>query len=193
MNSKLRKEFEVELFLNHCQTLQAEIISLGYLGFHLSNLETETPFLDLYSSFSGDSILESKKMAECYQIVYCFENDLREIVTDIMNENFGHNWWENKVSASIKGSVTKRRDEEMENIYFKRSDEPLFYTTLGELKRIILDNVEVFEIHFRNEPFIKSMLHSINRLRIVVGHNCLLENLDIQALSQNIGRWYTIK
>ena len=193
MNSKQKKEFEVELFFSRCQTMQSEIIDFNSLGIELANLDTETPFSELYNSFSGELISESVKMADCYRIIYCFENDLREIVTDVMYENFGEKWWEEKVSRGIRGEIKERQDNEMQSIFFKRSDEPIFYTTLGELQEIILNNVNVFEVHFRNELFIKIILKQINRLRIVIGHNCLLVNLDIQELSQSIERWYTIK
>ena len=122
-----------------------------------------------------------------------FENDLREIINDVMDESFGPEWWEQKVRDSIKNDVKKRRDAEKNSVYFARVDDPLYFTTLGELKEILSDNYEVFTNHFRSQKFVEELLFQINRLRIVVGHNCMLEEMDMTTLMQNIERWYKIK
>lgn len=132
-------------------------------------------------------------MSEYYQLLYCCENDVRKIINDVMGENFGTDWWDQKVRRNIQDDVNKRQEAEKNSVFFARVDDPLYFTTLGELKEIISDNFEVFINHFRSKKFVEELLFQINRLRIVVDHNYMLEEMDIATLKQNVERWYKIK
>ena len=193
MMSKEQKEFQVELFFNRARMMQNDILDLSHLGFSLDQLQNEKKRSEILQSFPEQLLKESKDMSTCYQVLYCFENDLRKIINDIMDESFGENWWDKNVRQGIKDDVKKRQKAEKNSVYFARVDDPLYFTTLGELKEIISDSYDVFTNHFRSQKFVEELLFQINRLRIVVGHNCMLEELDMTTLMQNIERWYKIK
>lgn len=193
MNKSQKKEFELDLFLSRVQRLQNNILDLNDHGFTLENLQQESRTSEILDIFPDNLLKESIDMSECYQILYCFENDVRKIINDVMDETFGPEWWDTHVRESIKTEVKKRRIAEQNSVYYSRGDDPLYFTTLGELKEIIIDNYENFTNHFRSKPFVEELLFQINRLRIVVGHNYVLEDLDISTLKQNIERWYTVK
>ena len=193
MSNILKKEFEMDLFLSRVRRLQNDIINLKHLGYSIDNLQKESKTLDILQSFPENLLQESTEMSECYQILYCFENDVRTIINDIMKENFGSDWWDQCVRDSIKLDVRRNQEAEQNSVYYGRIDEPLYFTTLGDLKEIIKDNYDNFIDHFRSKRFVDELLFQINRLRVVVGHNCMLEEMDITTLKQNIERWYTIK
>lgn len=193
MATKEQKEFQIELFLNRARVIQNDILDLSHLGFSLVGLQNEQEGLNILQSFPEKLLKESHDMSECYQILYCFENDLRKIINDIMDESFGANWWDQTVRQGIKDDVKKRQEAEKNSVFFARVDDPLYFTTLGELKEIISDSYEAFTNHFRSQKFVEELLFQINRLRIVVGHSCMLEEMDMTTLKQNIERWYKIK
>lgn len=195
MSSKERKEFQLEIFLSRARRIQNDILDLSHLGFSLDGLQdkNEQESIEILQAFPEQLLKESHDMSSCYQILYCFENDLRKIINDVMEDSFGTNWWEQKVRNNIKIDVRKRQEAEKNSVFFARVDDPLYFTTLGELKEIISDNYDVFANHFRSQKFVEELLFQINRLRIVVGHNCMLEEMDMTTLRQNIERWYRIK
>ena len=193
MSKNPKKELEVDIFLSRIKRLQNDILDLNHLGFSLENLQNESQTLAILQRFPENLLKESIEMSDCYQIIYCFENDLRKIINDVMEEDYGSDWWKDHVRESIKNEVQKRKTAEQNSLYFGRGDDPLYFTTLGELKEIIMDNYENFSNHFRSKPFVEELLFQINRLRIVVGHNYMLEEMDITTLKQHVERWYTIK
>ena len=195
MSSKERKEFQLEIFLSRARRIQNDILDLSHLGFSLVGLQNknEQESIEILQAFPEQLLKESHDMSSCYQILYCFENDLRKIINDVMEDSFGTNWWKQKVRNNIKTDVRKRQEAEKNSVFFARVDDPLYFTTLGELKEIISDNYDAFANHFRSQKFVEELLFQINRLRIVVGHNCMLEEMDMTTLRQNIERWYKIK
>jgi len=193
MSNERRKEYQIELFLSRSQRIQNDILGLSHLGFSLENLKNESKTIEILQSFPEKLLKESMDMSDCYQILYCFENDLREVINDIMHENYGDDWWEQHVIQKIKDDVKKRQGAEKDSVYYGRVDDPLYFTTLGEIKEIITGNYDIFTNHFRSKKFVDELLFQINRLRVVVGHSCMLEEMDVTTLKQNIERWYTIK
>lgn len=192
LNSQ-QKEFQLDLFLSRVQRIQNDILDLEHLGYSIDNLQKETKTIEILQSFPEDLLKESIDMSDCYQILYCFENDLRKVINDVMYESIGSDWWKNCVRQSIKDDVKRNQTAEQNSVYYGRIDDPLYFTTLGDLKEIVTDNYEHFENYFRSKRFVDELLFQINRLRVVVGHNCMLEDMDINTLKQHIERWYTIK
>ena len=193
MSKSQQKEFQLDLFLSRVQRMQNDILDLEHLGYSIDNLQRETKTLEILQSFPEDLLKESMDMSDCYQILYCFENDLRKVISDVMLESIGSDWWEQCVRQSIRDDVKRNQTAEQNSVYYGRIDDPLYFTTLGDLKEIVTENYEYFENYFRSKRFVDELLFQINRLRVVVGHNCMLENMDIKTLKQNIERWYTIK
>lgn len=188
-----KREYQIELFLSRSQRMQNDILDLSHLGVSLDIIQSKSKTLEILQSFPEKLLKESMNMSDCYQILYCFENDVREIVNDIMYQSYGDNWWDAHVIQKIQDEVKKRQNAEKDSVYFGRVDDPLYFTTLGELKEIITGNYEIFTNLFRSKRFVDELLFQINRLRIVVGHNCMLEDMDVTTLKQNIERWYTVK
>ncbi|MCA9812153.1 MAG: hypothetical protein KC483_04745 [Nitrosarchaeum sp.] len=186
-------EYQIELFLSRVRRIQSELQDLEYLGFSVDNLQSNSATYDILQSFPDELLKESSEMSECYQILFCFENDVRKVVGDVMKDKFGSDWWDQKVRSGTKTEVKGRQEAEKNSVFFARIDDPLYFTTLGELKEIISDNFEYFTNHFRSRKFVEELLFQINRLRIVVGHSCMLEELDVTTLKQNIERWYKVK
>lgn len=193
MATDQQKEFQVDLFLSRAQRIQNDISNLSDLGFSIDNFQDETKTMDILQSFPENLLHESTDMSDCYQILYCFENDLRKVINDVMNESVGSDWWAKCVRQSIRDDVTRNRTAEQNSVYYGRIDDPLYFTTLGDLKEIIIENYDHFENHFRSKRFVDELLFQINRLRVVIGHNCMLDDMDVTTLKQYVERWYTVK
>ena len=192
MFNRQQKEYQIELFLSRAQRLYNTILDLKSSGISITNLEQKSNMLDLLQTFPNYLRNESLTMSECYQIVYCFENDLREIIRTVMQDNKGDEWW-NTIQTKIKEEVERNRKAEEDSVYHGRNNDPLYFTNLSQLKDIIIQNYEYFDNHFRSESFVKKLLTEINRLRITIAHNLAMEKMDIEQLTDHIIRWYTIK
>src|SRR5947209_1982051 len=76
----------------------------------------------------------AKDMAAVYVAVAAFENSARELVTTVLREAVGDEWWDTAVSATIKSRCKTRQDEEAKHrFHTQRGDAPINYTDLAQL------------------------------------------------------------
>ena len=82
----------------------------------------------------------STRMAEFYQIFYILENDIRSFVSDILEVAHGKNWWSQVVPDNIQEYATKNKEKENKEGLPPRSQNPVDYTSFGQLGQIIKEN-----------------------------------------------------
>src|SRR5690348_15222842 len=87
---------------------------------------------------------EAEAMSAHYRVFYCLENTIRSLVIDILSEAYGDDWWETKVPEQVRTHVQGTRKKELEAGVSQRSEEPIDYTTFGELGEIIKSNWDDF-------------------------------------------------
>jgi hypothetical protein len=133
---------------------------------------------------------EAAEMANIYPIIYTFENSVRNVISLVLYQKYGENWWETKVSAKIQDKVKDRKLKESDNPWHgKRGAAPIFYTDIGHLLSIIKNNWSDFESLFPNQSWIESRINEIEISRNIVAHNNPLAKRDIQRLSLYFEDW----
>jgi hypothetical protein len=136
-------------------------------------------------------VADAKLMAAVYVAVAAFENSARELVTTVLRESVGENWWEESVSAAIQKSCkTRQEDEEKHRFHTQRGDAPINYTDLKNLANIIRAN----QLHFTPD-FIPSaewataIFDTIERSRNVIMHSGTLDAEDVARVGMNLRDW----
>lgn len=133
---------------------------------------------------------EAAEMSIHYRIFYCLENSIRKLVTDVMSEKHGPNWWDIKVPEQVKIHVMKTRTKEAESGISVRSDEALDYTTFGELGEIIKSNWDAFQDIFRNIKSLEKVISTLNALRGPIAHCKPLAEDEVLRLQVSVRDWF---
>ena len=82
----------------------------------------------------------AKQMASVYVAVAAFEMSVREMVTNILREAVGDDWWEACVSSNIRSQCKNRQEDEAKHkFHTQRGEAPISYTDLKQLGNIKLD------------------------------------------------------
>lgn len=118
-------------------------------------------------------IEEARRMSDIYPDLYLFENFVRYVIMSVLEDKYTVNWWENRnvVSKNIADEVEKRKHFEKENRWVaKRGTHNIFYTTFGELARIINLNTKDFRKIFANME-IEAELRKLEPFRNIIAHN----------------------
>src|SRR3972149_1409980 len=124
------------------------------------------PFIDA-SVFSS-----AHRNAELYPIVYIFENSVRNVVSIVMQSAFGDEWWEQKVSDTIKRTVRIRQSEEKQYPWLsQRGAAPIFYTDISDLRTIINTYNRQFKKVFGKIPRVEMWIEEIEKTRNILAHN----------------------
>lgn len=131
----------------------------------------------------------SQQMAIVYTAVSSFENSVRELVSGILLEKVGETWW-SKVAKGIREKAEQRmEDEKKAKWHTQRGQDPINYTTLGNLLAIMRHNWEHFEPYIHDLEWASTIFDALERSRNVIMHSGTLEREDIERLGIYIRDW----
>lgn len=166
---------------------KAHVVELGHRG------SVESPSADPhYLQFASALRAEAASMAAHYEIFYCLENSIRELVSSQLNASKGATWWDNCVSQVVKDNVAKNLEREREAGVTLRSADPIDYTTFGELGEIIQSNWESFGDTFRSKRALSKVLTGLNLLRAPIAHCAPLAEDEIVRLQLSLRDWFRL-
>lgn len=139
----------------------------------MKELSTNTN-TNYYLQFNFQIRNEACLMAKHYELFYCLEKSIREMITDILESSHGLDWWEKSgvIIDVIKQDVAKNIKREIDSGMTRRSFDPLDYTTFGQLGEIIKTNWDLFGGLFSSIKAIDKVLFSLNTLRNPIALLC---------------------
>jgi len=141
--------------------------------------------------FSRELREEAAAMARHYEMFYCLENSIRALVRSALNASaHGGAWWNACVSETIRNEVKLRIQRETDSGVTLRSDDPLDYTTFGELGEIIKSNWDVFGALLNSQKAVASIMTRLNQLRGPIAHCSELVEDEIDRLNLTVRDWF---
>jgi len=146
-----------------------------------------------YPQFQASLRAEAKKMSEHYEVFYCLEKTIRELIVDVFDASGDKDWWENLVPEPVKQNVTKSIKREKEAAVTPRSSNPIDYTTFGELSEIIKSNWSLFGGSvFTEIKAVEKVMANLNSLRNPIAHCSPLAEDEVLRLELSLRDWFRI-
>jgi hypothetical protein len=137
-----------------------------------------------------EMVARASAMAAVYTAIASFENAVRRLVSTVLLEGIGADWWQTCVSEKIRQRAESRRDEELKiRWHAPRGEEPLNYTEFGDLVSIMSQNWERFEPFVRSLDWARQLITSLERSRNVIMHSGELEIEDVERIGGLIRDW----
>ncbi len=137
-----------------------------------------------------DVVAKALRMAAVYTAIASFENSVRRLVSTVLLEQVGADWWQTGVPNKVRERAESRQAEEIKTRWHTpRGDEPLNYTEFGDLIAIINQNWEKFEPFIRSLEWARQLTGTIERSRNVIMHSGELELEDIERIGGLIRDW----
>jgi hypothetical protein len=174
-----------------------ELVRLGNhydIDFGCTN-DTSPPVDETYYwQFDTSVRKDAAKMALHYEHIYCLENSIRSLVSSTLETELNTTeWWNTeRVSQGIKQEVENRIKRELDEGITRRSNDPLDYTTLGELSPIILENWDIFGGIFNSKKAFSKIMAKLNSLRATIAHCCPLAPDEELRLKLSIRDWFRL-
>ncbi len=150
-----------------------------------------------YPQFPASLRETASLMAEHYELFYCLENFIREIVRERLEEEYGLDWWDVEqplvvVPSSVKENAKRNVKRESDTAVSARSSEFIDYTTFGELSTIIDPNWETFGDLFNSRKATISVLARLNLLRGPIAHCSELSEDEVLRLRLTLADWFRL-
>ncbi|GAA4803330.1 Swt1 family HEPN domain-containing protein [Litoribaculum gwangyangense] len=143
-------------------------------------------------NFDEKLIEEAKQMSEYYKLIYCLEKSIRRLVEVTLYEEYGDNWWNEKVIDKIRDKVNSLIENENNRVFSKKSEHKIDYTTFGELRKIVETNWDVFSKKFKNSTDFRVITENLNTLRNSIAHSVVLPDDEISRLNLALKDWFRL-
>jgi hypothetical protein len=147
---------------------------------------------DYYPQIEHAFRAEAKEMAPHYEVFYSLERTIRTLVADSLEASDGAGWWSdpNRVPRKIKDDCEARLKREEDTGVTLRSEDPLDFSTFGELGLIITSNWDVFGALFKSEKAVTRIMANLNTLRGPIAHCTLLAEDEVVRLRLSVRDWF---
>jgi hypothetical protein len=143
--------------------------------------------------FEHDILVRARRMADFYVLYFALENSVRRLLTQILSEEYGSDWWKTAVPEGIRKEVERKQKEELETAMSIRSEDPLAYTNFGELIDIFNANWDKFSEFLRSKRAVQDTLSQFNKIRNIIAHSCELNDDEILRFKLLVNDWLRIQ
>jgi hypothetical protein len=135
---------------------------------------------------------EAATMAPHYEVFYSLETTIRRFIGDSLADVDGANWWTTRVPQQVRTKAEALQKKERDSGITPRSQEPLDFTTFGELGEIIKGNWDVFEAVFLSIAAVERVMGNLNTLRGPIAHCSPLAEDEIVRLRLSVRDWFRL-
>ena len=159
------------------------------IGIDISQAE-EQLLLESLAPFGVQRRNDALEMARLYAILHAFENELRSLIRDTLNEQVSPDWWETKsVPSAIKKMAESRQKTAEKDSWLEGAKaDRLEFVDFGDLAAIIIQNWEFFKI-IPSQDWLRQRMNELEKARNFVAHNRMLLPSEFQRIYMYISDW----
>jgi hypothetical protein len=142
------------------------------------------------SPFSVDLRNNAVQMSRLYALVYCFENAIRELIKERLQEKYKLEWWTKGIPAAVqKHAESRQKDAEANSWLDAPSRELLTFTEFGHLADIIISQWALFSDLVPSQHWLKQRMEELEKARNFIAHNRLLMPSEFQRVEMYVADW----
>lgn len=131
---------------------------------------------------------EALEMARLYALLYCFENEVRSLIRETLEEKEGIDWW-SKLPSKIKTHAESRQAAAMKDSWLEGQKRDLLgFIDFGMLASIITEKWEYFSI-IPSQHWLKQRMEELEKARNFIAHNRMLLPSEFQRVYMYISDW----
>lgn len=136
---------------------------------------------------------EAADMSRHYEIFYCLEKTIRKLLSETLEAAEGPNWWTSpRVPQALQNEVASRIRRETDAAVTLRSENPIDYTTFGELGELIKSNTDLFGAIFSSLRAVERVVANLNMLRGPIAHCSRLAEDEVLRLELSLRDWFRL-
>ena len=133
---------------------------------------------------------EALRMMRLYALIYCFENSVRNLLSERLQEKHGAGWWDKMVANNIKKNAESRQKDAKENSWLEgEKQEVLGFVNFGQLADIITANWDDFSDLIPSQHWLKQRFNELEKTRNFIAHNRVLQPTEFQRVEMYVADW----
>jgi len=145
---------------------------------------------EVLSPFSVDLRNRALQMCRVYAQIHCFENSVREVVRERLEDRHGADWWTKGVSKRIREKAESRQDRDSANSWLEGDAVDLLsFAEFGDLADIIANAWDEFQDLVPSQHWLRQRFEELEQARNFIAHNRLLLPGEFQRIEMYIADW----
>jgi hypothetical protein len=130
-------------------------------------------------------------MARLYAVLHAFENEIRSLIRDTLDEKLETNWWDTTaVPAGVKKIAESRQKTAEKDSWLEGAKaDRLEFVDFGDLSNIIMQNWELFKDIIPSQDWIRQRMTELEKARNFIAHNRMLLPTEFQRIYMYISDW----
>lgn len=141
------------------------------------------------SPFGLTSRNNALEMARLYAVLHCFENEVRSLIRETLEEKEGSDW-SDKLPAKIKLHAKSRQEAASADSWLEgEKSDILGFVDFGHLSSIILEKWKYFESLIPSQHWLKQRMDELEKTRNFIAHNRMLLPSEFQRIYMYIADW----
>jgi hypothetical protein len=152
----------------------------------------EALLLEALSQFGIKRRNDALEMARLYAVLHAFENEIRALVRDTLDEKVeSSSWWETEaIPKKIRDKANSRRSTALDDSWLEGAkDDNLEYVDFGDLSQIIIANWDCFKDIIPSQSWLNQRMVELEKARNFVAHNRMLLPNEFQRIYMYISDW----
>jgi Swt1-like HEPN len=143
--------------------------------------------------FSLAARLQAARMGEVYELLYCLENSVRELIEQTLREKHGTSWWDDGVPESIRKSAEKKKQDDLKSRWHgPRGESLLNYVDFPQYGEIIVDQWDLFEDLLGDPDWVTAYFSEMNTSRRALAHTGSLTQADVERMDLRVRDWLRV-
>ncbi len=139
-----------------------------------------------FSVVTRNSALE---MARLYAVLHCFENEVRALIRETLQEKEGPDWVE-KLPKKVKDFAETRQKTAFGDSWLEGEKSDLLgFVDFGQLSAIIVEKWQHFEDLVPSQHWLKQRMDELEKARNFTAHNRMLLPSEFQRVYMYIADW----
>jgi hypothetical protein len=133
---------------------------------------------------------EALQMSRLYALLYCFENSVRALIKERLQEKYALAWWTDGVPPAVRRQAESRQKDAEKNSWLDApSRDVLSFTEFGNLADIIVSQWDLFSDLVPTQHWLKQRMEELEKARNFLAHNRLLLPGEFQRIEMYVSDW----
>ena len=183
---------ELRDFLFRGLMFEAEAASFQTAGIQVgadTRQAEERLLSEALSPFNVASRNNALEMARLYAVLHCFENEVRTLIRETLEEKEGPDWID-KLPKKVKEFADSRQKTAFEDSWLEGEKSDLLgFVDFGQLSSIIVEKWALFEDIVPSQHWLKQRMDELEKVRNFIAHNRMLLPSEFQRLYLYIADW----
>lgn len=144
------------------------------------------------SAFGVSRRNNALEMARLYAVIHCFENEVRALIRETLEEKEGLDWTE-KLPQKVKQYAESRQKTALDDSWLEgEKSDILGFVDFGHLATIVLEKWKYFDALIPSQHWLKQRMDELEKSRHFIAHNRVILPSEFQRIYMYIADWNAV-